>query len=138
MKSRHRVVWTKGMFLTPQHFQTQDHFFDSNLNFRFAVTQFAICGVTELNIEPEALEHGQLRVAKCNGIMPDGETFEIPGTDEMPASRSVIEHFPPTRDSLDVFLAIPENRPRARNVTITANGQADSSAGPPGSRYLAE
>ena len=35
MKSKHRVVWTKGMFLTPQHFQTQEHFFEANLNFRF-------------------------------------------------------------------------------------------------------
>jgi len=138
MKNRHRVVWTKGMFLTPQHFQTQDQFFENNLNFRFAASQFANWGVTDLKIDTEALENGQFRLAKANGIMPDGESFEIPGADEMPASRSVVEHFPPTRDSLDVFLAIPENRPRARNVTITANGQADLSSGAPGSRYLAE
>src|SRR5262245_40375565 len=116
MKNRHRVVWTKGMFLTPQHFQTQDQFFETNLNFRFAASQFANWGVTELKIDTEALENGQLRVAKCKGIMPDGETFETPGIDEMPPSRSVVEHFPPTRDTLDVFLAIPENRPQARNV----------------------
>jgi type VI secretion system protein ImpJ len=126
------------MFLTPQHFQTQDQFFENNLNFRFAASQFANWGVTDLKIDTEALENGQVRLAKCNGIMPDGETFEIPGIDEMPPSRSVTEHFPPTRDSLDVFLAIPEHRPRARNVTISGNGQADSSGAPPGSRYLAE
>jgi len=138
MKSRHRVVWTKGMFLTPQHFQTQEHFFESNLNFRFAASQFANWGVVELKIDTEALENGQLRLAKGLGIMPDGETFEIPGADEMLPSRSVVEHFPPSRESLDVFLAIPENRPHARNVTIKANGHADPSEGPLGSRYLAE
>src|SRR5215813_10121809 len=138
MKSRHRVVWTKGMFLTPQHFQTQDQFFEDNLNFRFAASHFSNWGVTELKIDTEALENGTFRLAKCHGLMPDGEPFEIPGTDDMPASRSVVEHFPPTRDSLDVFLAIPENRPQARNVTIRANGQADLSEGPTGTRYLAE
>src|SRR5215467_14141266 len=138
MKNRHRVVWAKGMFLTPQHFQTQDQFFEDNLNFRFAASNFSNWGVTELKIDTEALENGQFRLAKCHGLMPDGESFEIPGTDDMPASRSVVEHFPPTRDSLDMFLAIPEKRPRARNVTISANGHGELPAGPPASRYLAE
>ena len=70
--------------------------------------------------------------------MPDGEPFDIPETDEMPPSRAVGDHFLPTKTSLDVFLAIPESRPRARNVTITGSGQEESAAGPPSTRYLAE
>jgi type VI secretion system protein ImpJ len=70
--------------------------------------------------------------------MPDGEPFDIPETDEMPPSRSVTDHFPPTRDTLDVFLGIPENRPRARNVTIPGPDRAESSSAPPSTRYLAE
>jgi type VI secretion system protein ImpJ len=138
MKNRHRVVWTKGMFLTPQHFQTQDRFFEDALQFRFAASHYANWGVTELDIDSDALGNGLFRLNQCSGIMPDGEPFDIPEADELPPSRSVAEHFPPTRDSLDVFLAIPENRPRARNVTIPGAGQAGSSEGPPTTRYLAE
>src|SRR6266567_3675567 len=105
MRNRHRVVWTKGMFLTPQHFQTQDQFFEDALQFRFAASQYANWGVIALDIDSEALGTG-FRVNRCSGIMPDGETFDMPGTDETPASRSVTEHFPPNRDSLDVFLGI--------------------------------
>src|ERR1041385_5048668 len=111
MKNRHRVVWTKGMFLTPQHFQTQDQFFHDALQFRFAASNYANWGVTELNVDGEALANGNFRILSCSGIMPDGEPFDVPDTDEVPPSRSVAEHFPPTRETLDVFLAIPETRP---------------------------
>jgi type VI secretion system protein ImpJ len=137
MKNRHRVVWTKGMFLTPQHFQTQDQFFADALQFRFSASQFANWGVVELNIDAEALANGLFRLSGASGIMPDGEPFDIPDSDEMPPSRSVVEHFPPSTDSLDVFLALPEKRLRARNVTISGSGP-DASSAPPATRYLAE
>jgi len=138
MSNRHRVVWTKGMFLTPQQFQTQDQFFEDALQFRFAASQFANWGVTELAIDSDALANGLFRLSKCAGIMPDGEAFDMPETDDLPASRSVAEHFPPNRESLDVFLGIPENRPRARNVSIPGATADDLSATPPTTRYLAE
>ena len=138
MRNRHRVVWTKGMFLTPQQFQTQDQFFEDALQFRLAASHFANWGVTDLDIDSEALGNGLFRLAKCTGVMPDGEPFDMPDTDELPPSRSVTEHFPPTRDSLDVFLGIPENRPRARNVSIPGPGDPESSGVPPATRYLAE
>src|SRR5215510_10990343 len=109
MKNRHRVVWTKGMFLTPQHFQIQDQFFEHNIQFRFAASHYANWGVSDLSIDSEALENGQFRLNKCVGILPDGEPFDIPDSDETPPSRSISEHFPPTRESFDIFLAIPEN-----------------------------
>jgi type VI secretion system protein ImpJ len=125
------------MFLTPQHFQTQDQYIENALQFRFAASHFANWGVIGLNIDAEAVSNGLVRINDCKGIMPDGEPFDIPETDELPPSRSVGDHFPPTRDSLDVFLGIPENRPRARNVTIPA-GQPNPSGAPPSTRYLAE
>src|SRR3977135_2859788 len=136
MKNRHRVVWTKGMFLTPQHFQTQDQYLENAVQFRFAASHFANWGVTDLSIDSEALENGLFRLNSCSGVMPDGEPFDIPETDEMPPSRAIVDHFLPTKSSLDVFLAIPENRPRARNVTIPGSGQEEASVGPPSTRYL--
>jgi type VI secretion system protein ImpJ len=138
MKNRHRVVWTKGMFLNPQQFQTQDQFFEAAIHFRFAASNFANWGVSDLNIDAEALGNGLFRLEKCSGIMPDGEPFEMPDADDLPPSRSVAEHFPPSRDSLDVFLAIPEMRPRARNVNIQAAAQSDHPDASAATRYVAE
>src|SRR5664279_4429704 len=138
MKNRHRVVWTKGMFLTPQHFQTQDRFFQDALQFRFTASNYSNWGVTKLDIDSESLENGTFRVNQCSGIMPDGEPFDIPDVDELPASRPVADHFPPSRDSLNVFLAIPEVRPRARNVSIEESSDLESPKAPPTTRYVAE
>src|SRR5258708_2373854 len=138
MKNRHRVVWTKGMFLTPQHFQTQDQFLEDAIQFRFAASHFANWGVSELDIDSEALGNGLFRLNKCRGVMPDGEPFDMPDVDEVPPSRSVTEHFPPNVESLNIYLGIPEERPRARNVTIPGSAKSDGAAGPPGTRYLAE
>ena len=138
MRNRHRVVWTKGMFLTPQQFQTQDQFFEEALQFRFAASQFSNWGITELDVDSDALANGLFRMVKCVGVMPDGEPFDMPDSDDVPASRSIAEHFPPARDTLDVFLAIPERRPRARNVTIPSGNGSDPSPVVPATRYLAE
>ena len=138
MKNRHRVVWTKGMFLTPQHFQTQDQFVEEALQFRFAASAYCNWGVTKLDIDSEALENSTFRLNQCSGIMPDGEPFDIPEVDGLPASRSVAEHLTPNRESLNVFLGIPEMRPRARNVALVESADTDPSKGPPSTRYIAE
>jgi type VI secretion system protein ImpJ len=134
MKSRHRVVWTKGMFLTPQHFQTQDRFFEDQLQFRLSASNYANWGVTDLEVDAEALSNGQVRLIKCRGIMPDGEAFDIPDTDDVPPSRAVSDHFPPQRDALEIFLALPELRSKARNVSI----EEAREGGPSNTRYFAE
>jgi type VI secretion system protein ImpJ len=138
MKNRHRVVWTQGMFLTPQHFQSQEQFLEDALHFRFNVSNYANWGVSTLNIDTDALANGLFRVSACSGVMPDGEPVDIPDTDEPPASRALTDHFPPNRESLDVFLALPENRPGTRTVTIPGPEQPGINAGPPKTRYLAE
>src|ERR1019366_4034746 len=138
MRNRHRVVWTKGMFLTPQQFQTQDQFFEDAVQFRFSASQFANWGVIALDIDSDALGNGLFRLSKCAGVMPDGEPFDMPDIDELPASRAVAEHFPRNRQSLDVFLGIPEIRPRARNVSIPGDDADESSGALPTTRYLAE
>src|SRR5664279_4350490 len=108
MKNNHRVVWTKGMFLTPQHFQTQDQFVQQALQFRFTVSCFANWGVTQLEIDRDSLQNGTFRLMRCAGLMPDGESFQMPETDQLPDSRAILAHFPETQRTLDVYLALPE------------------------------
>lgn len=137
MKNLRRIVWSKGMFLTPQHFQAQDSFLEDNLQFRFEASNFANWGVTDLGIDQESLTNGLFTLHHCRGILPDGLAFSIPETDEPPPGRTVAEHFPPTQESLDVYLAIPERRPRGKNVTL-AGAQSETPAAPANTRYLAE
>lgn len=134
MKNQNRVVWTKGMFLTPQHFQVQDQFFEDSLQFRATSSQFANWGITELEIDREAIPNGTVRLTRAHGVLSDGEIFQMPEVDELPSSRAIAGHFPESQDALDVYLALPERRLAARNVNLAerANGE------PSPSRYRAE
>jgi type VI secretion system protein ImpJ len=135
-RNQHRVVWTKGMFLTPQHFQTQDQYASDALQFRFNASEFCNWGVTELDVDREAVSNGLVRLSRCRGLLPDGEPFQMPGVEDLPASRALAEHFPETQRYLDVFLALPERRLVGRNVTLaeTSNG----GAAPANTRYISE
>jgi type VI secretion system protein ImpJ len=135
MKHLQRVVWSKGMFLTPQHFQAQDEYFEQHLHFRATAASSCNWGLTGLAIDLEALSNGIFTIRHCRGILPDGLTFNIPEADEPPPGREVAEHFAPTDPELDVFLALPESRTRGKNVTVV-NGQASRTD--IGTRYIGE
>jgi type VI secretion system protein ImpJ len=134
MKHLQRVVWSKGMFLTPQHFQAQDDYFEQHVQFRATASSSSNWGLTGLGIDQEALSNGTFTIRHCRGVMPDGLTFNIPEADEPPAGREIAEAFPPTEPELDVYLALPEARPRGKNVTVVNGQGAHPDAG---TRYVA-
>jgi type VI secretion system protein ImpJ len=91
--------------------------------------------VTQLGIDAEALANGLFKLISARGVLPDGEMFDMPDSDELPASREVAPHWPSTDEILDVYLSLPERRVNARNVTLP--GQRDGS-GPADTRYISE
>jgi type VI secretion system protein ImpJ len=135
MKRQRRVVWTKGMFLSPQHFQAQDRYFDDLIHSRFGASHFANYGVTAVEVDAEAIANGLFKLTSARGVMQDGEFFDMPNSDELPASREFAAHWPTSVATLDVFLCLPERRLNARNVTLP--GQRDES-GPADTRYLSD
>ena len=134
MKDLQRVVWAKGMFLTPQHFQAQAQFVENLLHFRFNRSNYANWGVSRLEIDREALANGQFRLGECAGLMPDGLPFDMPGSEDPPAARGVEEAFSAAKGRLDVYLAAPEERGRSKRVALAP----PPDGGPPATRYLAE
>jgi type VI secretion system protein ImpJ len=134
MKNLRRVVWSRGMFLTPQHFQTLDNFIEDSTQFRFTASNFCNWGVVDLGIDQDSLANGLFTLHHCRGVLPDGVVFSIPETDAPPSGRPVAENFTPTQDSLDVFLALPERRVQGKNVTQPAENQPGGAA----TRFVAE
>ena len=55
MKQLEPVIWTKGTLLNPQHFQMQDRFIESNLQFQLDVLAFRPWGFSRFRIDQEAL-----------------------------------------------------------------------------------
>jgi type VI secretion system protein ImpJ len=137
MKKLQRVVWSKGMFLMPQHFQAQDEYFDQTLQFRFTASNFANWGFCGLGVDEASLANGLFTLRHGEGILPDGLIFDMPACDELPVGRPVEEYFAPTQETLGVYLAIPEARIAGLNYSlaaesVTSNGLQSST------RFVAE
>ena len=129
-----RVVWWKGMFLTPQHFQMQDRFVEDTQQFRFQASHYANWGVTDIAIDEPALANGTFALRQCRGILPDGVAFSIPDVDDPPAGRDLQEFFVPGAPHVDVYLALPEQRPQGKNYTQMAEAASGQPA-PDNTRY---
>jgi type VI secretion system protein ImpJ len=130
VKNLQRVVWAKGMFLSPQHFQAQDDFFEDALQFRCSTSSNCNWGLTDIAVDHESLSNGLFRLRNCRGVFSEGLSVHLPDSDPAPESREIAPYFPPTAPHADVFLALPEKRVRGRNISIA---QSDAPT-----RYIAQ
>lgn len=130
MRQMQKVLWQKGVLLSPQHLQTQDRFLEDLIGFQLSSLAFCPWGFARLELDREALAGGTLAISAAAGLMPDGLPFDIPLADAPPPPKPLEELWHPDARSLDLYLAIPEQQPGGHNVSVTA---ADR-----GTRYLAE
>ena len=111
MRSPQRVIWSEGMFLSPQHLQSLDRFHEALLAVRLGAVAPWAWGAAELQIDPAALAAGQLRVQRFAGVLPGGLWVGFgEGDPEAPPSRPLAEAFPPSARTLDVWLGVPRER----------------------------
>jgi len=136
MTKPQKVVWSKGMFLMPQHFQAQDEYVEHALHFRSGVSNFANWGLSRFSLDEASLLNGTVRVRFCEGVFPDGLAFAVDAVDDPPPARQVEPFFGVGMKTLDVYLAIPEARSSARNVSLAA-GSGDAQTAAP-TRYVVE
>jgi type VI secretion system protein ImpJ len=116
MASLHPVLWTKGTLLTPQHLQAHDRYLDELVRLQLGALTFCPWGLTDLELDREALAGGTLVVRAVGGRFPDGLLFDVPGADPAPPPRPLEGVWQQDQRVMLVSLAIPEYRPGARNI----------------------
>ena len=119
MRQLQPVVWSKGVFLSPQHLQAQDRFFEDTLRFLSGALSFANWGFATLQIDAAGLSEGRLSVSQASGMFPDGLMLDCPASDAPPASRTLDKCFSEATQSCAFFLAVPQDRPGGTNVALT-------------------
>ncbi len=134
----HRVVWSEGMLVSPQHLQQADLYHERLLDVRLAALVPQTWGILSLDLDLGALQSDQLRVNRFVGILPDGLHlgFEA-GDPEAPAARAIGAHFPPASSGLEVFLAVPKERDGVPSVAAEATGGDGPAAGVRRTRFSA-
>jgi type VI secretion system protein ImpJ len=131
MRRLQPVIWAKGTFLSPQHLQAQDVFHEDLLQFRTDALNFSPWGFRTLTVSREALAAGDLAIDRASGIFPDGLVFDIPESDAAPAPKPLASYFDATRETIEVYLAVPAWQPGAVNIATAVTPNADT-------RYRAE
>ncbi|MFT7285901.1 MAG: type VI secretion system protein ImpJ [Halieaceae bacterium] len=116
--STHKVVWSEGMFLQPQHFQQQDRHFSHLLQETYWQSSPYGSGFSELALDTDLLRQGKISIRRARGIMPDGHCFNVPQEDTQPALLDIPEQ---TRNCV-VCLAIPRHRLGGVNYSYPAEG----------------
>lgn len=111
MKPIQRVVWSEGMFMSPQHLQQADAYHEGLIEARVAALASFGWGVVAMEIDQEALAGGQLQLRSFFGILPDGLPLRFEAGDpEAPPARPVEAQLGSKR-SLAVYLGVPAERP---------------------------
>jgi type VI secretion system protein ImpJ len=102
--------------MAPQHLQQLDHYHEALLAARLDGVDRFSWGVLSVELDTRALSAGQVRLTRFHGVMPDGVVLQLePGNAALPASRPIDQHFPHTSPTLDVYLALPREKPGADN-----------------------
>lgn len=109
--STHKVVWSEGMFLHPQHFQQQDRHFHHRLHETYWQANPFGWGYSELKLDTELLRQGKACIRAARGVMPDGHVFNVPQDDQQPPILDVPED---ARNYL-ILLGLPRHRGGGEN-----------------------
>lgn len=123
-KNRQSPAWFEGMTLDPHHFQQWDRHHRFELDMRIRSMMPLAWGFATLDVDREALANGQIRLRSCRGITQDGLFFDCPANHPLPQTQGVKERFAPATDRLRVYLAVPAEQARGRNVQLA--GSPDS------------
>ena len=122
MRQLQPVIWSKGVFLSPQHLQAQDRFFEETLRFHVEALSFRHWGFSDLQLDATALSEGSLSITSASGIFADGLLFDIPASDPAPRARLLDECFRDGRVRCVFYLALPQQRPGGLNVALHRGG----------------
>ena len=131
MKQLSHIVWNEGMHLAQHHFQAQSRFFEDTVQFAVSSLFFKPYGLIACELDTDALQNDTVALVHARGVMPDGLSFDIPGSDAPLAPLAIGDRFSPTSDSQLVLLAIPAYRADHANFATNGGGHAE-----PDARYV--
>jgi type VI secretion system protein ImpJ len=120
-----KVLWGEGLFLRPQHFQQQDQYHEHRLNASVKVVHPYTWGVSQLQVDREALASNGLRILELSLRFQDGELYDAPGADELPDTVDLSQLLQ-SQQSVTYYAALPAFKPFGGN--FGQPGQAKDAA----------
>src|SRR6188472_745415 len=132
-----KVAWSEGVLLTPHHLQQLDRYHEHRLQARVGPLVPYAWGVVHLALDEDDLtERGGFTLRVFQGALRSGTPVDVPDVEEAPPRREITpDLFDSSSDRLDVYLAVPSERPQAGSYALPGQGSEDGGVGYE-SRYL--
>ncbi|KMV31095.1 type VI secretion system baseplate subunit TssK [Photobacterium swingsii] len=74
---KNKVVWSEGMFLSPQHFQQQERYLEGFTKDYCGLMNPSRYGLADFNLDHSMTNIGKVGIKNARGIFPDGTPFDI-------------------------------------------------------------
>lgn len=116
MKYSAKLLWGEGLFLRPQHFQLQDAYHESKMAEMARTLHPYAWGIRHIKLDLDALSTGVLRISEISAIFPDGESYNAPGIDDLPATVP-LEIIPTGTTDMTFYIGLPPLRDFGSNFT---------------------
>ena len=128
MKSLSRVVWSEGMYLSPQHFQAQSRFYEDTIDFVTRGLWTEPWGLLHARLDEDALRNGRIVLLEAAGVFEDGLAFETGSGAPVAPARHADEIFLPTDPALVLHLAVPGRNPAGQVYSAPATQLGETSS----------
>jgi type VI secretion system protein ImpJ len=89
------------------------------MDFRLQSSRPKAWGVRRIEVDQEAIANGRFNLLALEAVLADGTLIRLPSIDPVPTGRDLTQSFTVDRAHLDVFLALPEDRPGLPRVRLS-------------------
>lgn len=117
-----QVLWTQGLFMQPQHFQTADLSFDARLRSYRRTAEPWPWGFYDLKLSIPALQNNQIAIFNLHAVFQDGSEVAVPGNAAVKA-RSFADAWTQADRPFMTYLGLRRHNPAGGNVTSYEEGE---------------
>lgn len=110
-----RVVWSEGVYISPQHFQQSDRYFEKKIHNLVMYSKPHFYGVFKLKINESLLKQGVFGITHLEAVMEDGTVY-IPDSLETENLKYSIP--PNTKPSL-LYLVVSRESPYSNEISFS-------------------
>lgn len=125
MKMPRKVRWFEGLDLAPHQFQRQDQYHEARLHSIASALEAHLWGVRCAEWDIDGLRNNLLRATALSLIFQDGEIYEAPGTDVLPAPFD-LNSLASDEDAFTFYVALPLLNDHGNNFSGTDGFQASA------------
>ena len=110
-----KIFWSEGLILGPQQFQQQDLYHEARLHRITQSINSYLWGVRKIEWRLEDLSNNSLRADSMSLIFQDGEIYDAPAADPLPAPVD-LSRLPAKEAVFTFYAALPILRPSGGNL----------------------